>query len=214
MTFLTSLNDIKNIFYINLEHRKDRKEHVESQLKSVGITQFERFNAIKNEIGMIGCGMSHLQCLKIAKERNYDHILIVEDDITFLNPTLFINQINQFFINHKDWDVVLISGSNYLPYTHIDSTCIKVNNCQTTTGYIIKNNYFDTLIENLKQGIQLLVNYPYKLNLFSLDQYWKILQKKDNWYLIIPMSVVQREDYSDIERRNVNYTNEMLKLNK
>ena len=28
---ITSLDDIKNAFYINLEHRTDRKEHVENE---------------------------------------------------------------------------------------------------------------------------------------------------------------------------------------
>ena len=99
---LNSLTDIKNIFYINLEHRTDRKEHIESQLKSVGLTQFERFNAVKLANGRIGCSMSHLRCLQTAKDRNYEHLLICEDDTTFLNPALFINQINTLLKkNHK-----------------------------------------------------------------------------------------------------------------
>ena len=209
---INSLSNITHIMYINLEHRTDRKEHVENQLKSVGLSHFERFNAIKNNNGAIGCSMSHIQCLLTAKERSYDHILICEDDITFLNPTLFINQINTFFLNHTEWDVVLLSGSNYFPYTNIDTTCIKVNNCQTTTGYIVKNHYFDTLIDNFTEGLSQFMKYPQ--HNFVCDQYWKLLQKKDNWYLIIPISVIQREDYSDIEKRNVNYTNLMLELNK
>ena len=214
MQTITSLNDIKNILYINLEHRTDRKEHVEKQLNSVGLSNFKRFNAIKHNNGAIGCSFSHLKCLQIAKERNYDHILICEDDIEFLNPSLFITQLNTFLINHNEWDVVLIAGSNYLPYTTIDNTCIKINNCQTATGYIVKNHYFDTLIENFTEGLSQLMKEPYRYGIYGLDQYWKKLQKKDNWFLIVPTSVVQREDYSDIEKRKVNYKIEMLTQNK
>ena len=32
---INSLADIKNIFYINLEHRIDRKEHVEKELLNI-----------------------------------------------------------------------------------------------------------------------------------------------------------------------------------
>lgn len=208
------LSNITNIFYINLEHRTDRKEHVENQLKSVGLSQFERFNAIKNNNGAIGCSMSHLQCLLTAKERNYEHIFICEDDITFLNPSLLINQINSFFLNNQEWDVVLVAGNNFNPYTTTDNNCIKVNNCQCATGYIVKNHYFDTLIDNFKTGLLGLLKEPNKHIIFALDQYWKLLQKKDKWYLIIPLTVTQKGDYSDIEKKNVNYRNGMLTINK
>ena len=41
-----------------------------------------------------------------------------------------------------------------------------------------------------------------------------ILQQNDNWYLITPLTVTQREDYSDIEQRNTNYTWLMTDLDK
>ena len=34
---IKSINDIKNAYYINLERRKDRKAHVESELEKIGI---------------------------------------------------------------------------------------------------------------------------------------------------------------------------------
>ena len=48
----------------------------------------------------------------------------------------------------------------------------------------------------------------------SIDKYWFNLQSKDRWYLIIPLTVTQREDYSDIEKRPTNYTPAMLDLDK
>lgn len=211
---INSLADIKHIFYINLAERKDRKEHVETQLTNVGFNSFERFNAIKHNNGAIGCSMSHLQCLKIAKERNYDHIFICEDDITFLKPALFLQQFNNFCTHHHEWDVVLVAGNNFLPYTPMDDTCIQVKNCQTTTGYIVKNHYFDTLIDHFKTGLLGLLKEPNKHITFALDQYWKILQKKDTWYLIIPLSVIQKDDYSNIENKYVNYSKGMLTITK
>ena len=56
--------------------------------------------------------------------------------------------------------------------------------------------------------------YPDKHVLYAIDKYWFQLQKKDKWYLIIPLSVTQREDYSDIEKRPTNYSNAMLDLDK
>lgn len=196
---MNSISDIKHCYYINLSSRMDRKQHVEKQLERVGIVG-TRFNAIKLNNGAIGCSMSHLKCLETAKKLNLPHLLIVEDDITFLKPDLFIQQFNFFLKNHSAWDVVLIGGNNVPPYLPIDSSCIKVQRCQTTTGYLVKQHYFDTLINNFKEGINLLLNHPDNHRQYAIDKYWFSLQQKDNWYLIIPLSVVQREDYSDIEK--------------
>lgn len=210
---MNSISDIKHCYYINLSSRMDRKQHVEKQLERVGIVG-TRFNAIKLNNGAIGCSMSHLKCLETAKKLNLPHLLIVEDDITFLKPDLFIQQFNFFLKNHSVWDVVLIGGNNVPPYLPIDSSCIKVQRCQTTTGYLVKQHYFDTLINNFKEGINLLLNYPDNHRQYAIDKYWFSLQQKDHWYLIIPLSVVQREDYSDIEKKHTNYMKNMMDLDK
>lgn len=210
---MNSITDIKHAFYINLASRPDRKQHVESQLNTIGINA-ERFNAIKLPNGALGCSMSHLKCLEIAKQQGWSHLLIVEDDIKFLNPELFKTQLNKFLCNRKSWDVVLIGGNNVPPYIKIDDTCVKVSSCQTTTGYLVNRHYFDVLIENFRSGIKLLLQFPEQHALYAIDKYWFQLQKRDKWFLIIPLTVTQREDYSDIEKRPTNYTPVMIDLDK
>jgi GR25 family glycosyltransferase involved in LPS biosynthesis len=210
---MNSISDIKNAFYINLLSRPDRRLHVEAQLETIGI-KAERFNAIKLKNGAVGCSMSHLKCLEIAKKRNWDHVLIIEDDILFLNPPLFVNQLNTFLSNHKNFDVLLFAGNNMPPYSTIDNTCVKVTKCQTTTCYLVKSHYYNILINNYKEGIKKLISDQTKPALYAIDKYWFRLQEKDKWYLIIPLTVTQREDYSDIEKRKTNYTNVMTDLDK
>jgi len=65
-----------------LEERKDRRKSCEDLLNKI----FEkdkiiRFNAIKDNNGAIGCTKSHIECLKLAIENEWDNVLIVEDDI-------------------------------------------------------------------------------------------------------------------------------------
>jgi GR25 family glycosyltransferase involved in LPS biosynthesis len=211
---INNISDIKHTFYINLEYRVDRKIHVEKQLNNIGIISFERFNAINLPNGRLGCSMSHLKCLEHAKKSGWDHILIVEDDILFLDPILFQKQLNTFLSTHKNWDVLLIGGNVVPPYQPIDSSCIKVKKTQTTTGYIVRSHYYDILIENICAGMNLLMKEPGNHILYAIDKYWFQLQEKDSWYLIIPLSVTQREDYSDIEKRNTNYSMVMTDLNK
>lgn len=203
----------KHTFYINLESRTDRDVHIKNELKKMKL-KATRFNAIKMNNGSFGCSVSHLKCIQLAKENDWDHVCIMEDDIEFLDPVLFKRQLVSFLQNHSDWDVLLLAGNNMLPYQYIDETCIKVTNCQTTTGYIVKKHYYDTLIDNYKKGIELYMKNPDKPHLYSIDRYWFLLQNKDNWFLVIPLSVIQREDYSDIQGKTTNFRKYMLDYNK
>jgi glycosyl transferase family 25 len=213
---ITCLKDITNIFYINLEHRVDRKHHVETQLDSIGL-KGTRFNAIKMENGAIGCSMSHLKLLQLALKSGLDHILIVEDDLLFLDPELFKSQLDKFLQNHgssSSWDVILFAGNNMPPYQKVNDTCVKVTQCQTTTGYLVNGHYIEKLLNNIKMGLTNLIKEPEKHIQYAIDKHWFSLQKSDNWFLIIPLTVVQREDYSDIEKKVINYQGVMTDLDK
>jgi len=210
---MNTIADIKHAFFINLDSRPDRKQHVEGQLNSLGI-HAQRFKAIKLKNGAIGCTMSHLKLLETAKANNWPHILIVEDDILFTNPSLFTKQLEQFLARRKDFDVLLFAGNNIPPYALIDDTCVRVSKCQTTTGYLVQCHYYDTLIANYKAGLGFLIREPQKHYLYAIDKYWFHLQEIHKWYLITPLTVVQREDYSDIEKRPTNYSRVMLDLDK
>ena len=214
MTTITKIDDIKNILYINLEARTDRRVNVETQLPRIGLTNFERFNAVKTVNGLVGCCLSHIKCLELAKQRGYDHILISEDDILFLDPDLFVKQLNTFLANKHKWDVVIFAGNNVPPYERIDDTCIAVSSCQTTTCYLVAGHYFDTLIANFKEGLSKLLLEPERHIDYGLDKYWFKLQRKDNWFLITPLTVVQREDYSDIQNKRTNFMRHMVDIDK
>lgn len=205
---------LQHTLYINLEHRKDRLEHVKEELLKLGI-KGERFNAIKTKVGAIGCTLSHIKCLEIAKERDYEYVFICEDDITFLNPDILLNNLQRFFENKNiNWDVLLIGGNNLPPYEKIDDFCIRVTNCQTTTGYVVRKHYYDILIKNFRDSVKNLMREPHNHKIYALDMYWKNLQRINSWFMIIPLTVVQYDGYSDIEERNVDYRGLMLDVDK
>jgi len=210
---INCVSDITNIYYINLDRRIDRKHHIENQLKLLNWTG-QRFPAIQNSFGALGCSLSHLALLKYARANKLSHILIMEDDVTFLEPSVFLNSLNKFLEKYKNFDVLLLAGNNMGEYSRIDDYCIKVTHCQTTTSYLVKSDYYDTLISNYENGINLLQMYPNKLNDYAIDQYWGSLQIADKWYLLTPLTVTQRQDYSDIEKRPTNYASAMLDLDK
>ena len=214
---MNCIEDIQHAFYINLEHRVDRKEYVEEQLKSIGINKnVQRFNAIKMENGAIGCSLSHFKCLETAFKNKWSHVFICEDDITFLNPDLFKTQLNTFLRNRPktEWDVILLGGNNIPPYKVIDDTCVQVTRCQTTTGYIVNGPYIQKLKENVKLGVQYLMKNPSYHQKYAIDKFWFHLQNIDKWFLIIPLTVTQKSGYSDIENKETDYNKVMTDIDK
>ena len=202
---------LKNVYYINLEERKGRKELVESELNELG-WKYERFNAIKNEIGIIGCGMSHLKLIQLAKEKELDYIVVLEDDIQFMRKSWYNEKIKN--ILEKEFDVFLLAGNLRPPLYKINEDIYRITKSFTTTGYIVKKHYYDILINNLKNGLELLLRNPHlakaNYNPYALDVYWMKLQAKDNWLIIMPRTITQRPIYSDIEQRYTDYNHLML----
>lgn len=205
---------LSNTLFINLTHRTDRLSHILDQFNGLGITG-ERVDAIQNSNGAIGCTLSHIKCLEMAIERNYEQVFICEDDITFLNLELFKQNFIKF-TKSKDinWDVLIIGGNNVPPFQQIHDYCARVFYCQTTTGYIVKKSYYNKLLQNFKTGLTLLLQNPIQKREFAIDIYWKRLQLQDYWYMITPPTVSQYDNYSDVEQRTTQYNHLMLDMEK
>lgn len=204
----------KHSLFINLDSRVDRLDHALTEFEKMNI-QVERVSAIKNRNGAIGCTMSHIKCLQLAKERDYEHVFICEDDITFLDPGKLKENVEKFMEHMKStWDVLIIGGNNVPPYQKLSDYCARVFSCQTTTGYIVQKHFYDTLIKNFKESAENLMREPENKREYALDIYWKRLQKHHIWLMLTPPTVTQYESYSDIENRNVNYEHLMLDMNK
>jgi uncharacterized protein YjbI with pentapeptide repeats len=79
---------------------------------------------------------------------------------------------------------------------------------------LVQRHYYKRLIANIREGIIMLMREPDNRFSYAIDKYWFKLQATDNWFLIVPLTVTQREDYSDIEQRRTNYTRAMVDLDK
>lgn len=196
--------------FINLESRIDRLIQVRAELKNWGIENTERFNAVNMPNGAIGCSISHIKCLELAKERNYPHVFICEDDIQCVDIPKLREQFASFNAEEDTWDVLLVGGNNAPPYRLINDGLMQVYNCQTAVGYIVKRHYYSKLIANFRDGVKQLMRNPENHREFAVDMYWKRLQKEDRWLMLLPLTVTQRPSYSNIEKRDVDYSKMML----
>lgn len=208
------MNVFEHTLFINLDDRTDRLAHAEAEFKKMGIIA-ERVSAKKLQNGAVGCTLSHIKCIELAKSRGYEEVFICEDDITFTNPELLKANLVRFIENDDiNWDMLIIGGNNVPPYQQLFEYCARVFYCQTTTGYIVKRHYYDTLLRNFKESAQNLMRNPENKREYALDMYWKRLQSQDFWYMITPPTVTQYENYSDIEEQTTNYDFLMLDMEK
>uniref|UniRef100_A0A6C0EAF1 Glycosyl transferase family 25 domain-containing protein n=1 Tax=viral metagenome TaxID=1070528 RepID=A0A6C0EAF1_9ZZZZ len=187
---------IANIVYINLDERKDRDLQVQQELRNVfPDASIHRLSAIKVNPGYIGCSLSHIAALELAQRNNWPRVLIVEDDIMW---TAFNTEQLELLLSTQH-DVVLLSG------TYVKSDGFRLLSGQTAAAYIVEAHYYDTLLSNFRTSVSRLQTGG-KYNKYALDQYWKLLQTRDTWLIARPSMGIQRPGFSDIERRNVNYT--------
>jgi glycosyl transferase family 25 len=189
--------EIDKIIYINLDHRTDRKKEVEDELDKFNL-KYERFSAISNKNGALGCSKSHLAVIKKAKENNYKNILVLEDDFDFIvSKDQFYNEIDK--LSQASFDVCLLAYNTPNLYDSSYPFLHKIKDAQTTSGYIVQSHYYDTLIAQWEYAIKMFeeTNDDTK---YTCDQSWKPLQNKDNWYCFKTRIGKQRKSYSDIQK--------------
>ena len=193
---------IQNHFYINLDERNDRMVHCEEELKKIGLDRPCRFSAIKTKVGIVGCGLSHLRCIESAKKEGLPYITIFEDDIVISKPNQLKNIVNRILQSGVDWDVLCLGGNAFKPHKEEHDDFVVVNRMYCGTGYIVKAHFYDTMIDNIRQGLAKLMETGDRQ--YSWDAWWINLQRQHRFLLINPLSVYQREDYSDIENKTAN----------
>jgi glycosyl transferase, family 25 len=120
------LNFFDKSYIINLPERLDRRETMKQELKRLGLLESSEqvvfFPAIKPtdqgkfpSIGAKGCFLSHLEVLKEARNQNLNHLLIMEDDLSF---TRFLIEQQDAIVNelqHLNWDFVYLGHAVNLP---------------------------------------------------------------------------------------------------
>lgn len=213
---------LQNALYINLESRPDRRALITQQLESIGVVSPERFVGVRTEMGAIGCTMSHIRCLELARARKWDQVCIFEDDFKCINPERFKQSLSEFENNHQadgfgNWSVLMLGGNNQPPYTSFPGVdyCVRIGRgCACMVAYVVKKHMYDALIKNFKEGVTLLMREPARGDLYALDVYWFPLQQDGSWYLLTPLTVTQQSGYSNIENRVVNYDRLLLNLDK
>lgn len=192
-------------FVINLDKRTDRWKSVQDNFKDCPIF-LQRFSAIKHKRGWIGCGLSHMKLVEMAKENKMPYLLIIEDDC---KPTKFMKHwvdIKKWLHNNNDkWDIFL-GGNCYYNFMSL------LENASDSITELCKlNPQIDLFYTKL-----MCTQFTY-INSSVYDKYLEWEKQKDgpidSWpdknkmrvVSCVPFIAIQGTDHSDIRGYTMNY---------
>jgi glycosyl transferase family 25 len=191
---------VEKVVYINLESRTDRRIQIEAELSVFPSNKVIRFNAIKEWNGHHGCSKSHIAVLEMAIKENWSNVLIIEDDAKWNKFDIGYAILEK--LTKSPYDVISLGGIG----GYVDPHTFRAFDFQTATAYLVSNHYYNTLLTNFKEGLKILMASETYHSTGCLDQHWKQLHCKDNWFRIYPHLLYQRPSYSDIIKDHVDYT--------
>lgn len=203
---------IDKLYYINLDKRVDRKQHIENsvlpyidfpkdKIERISATDHTSYNHISQRGA--GCSLSHINIWKDAINNGYKKIIIMEDDFELIGDK---NKINIVIDNLKTmkFSVCNLGYNSLSPLRETrNKGFYRCNNIQTTSCYAADVEFLKVMLPHIEQATDKLMRCePYIIN--AIDQAWKVFQNREDW-IVSERIGRQRGSVSDIERRNTNY---------
>jgi len=156
-----------NIFIINLPRRTDRQESMKKKLSQANITRYEFIEASDGSdlniqekylthktktntniitSGHFACLLSHIASIKLAKERKYSSIMILEDDVYFCKD--FLNKLTNLLV--PQYDMLYLGGivSKKKLFFNDWATHDKIMGAY---GYILNNSLYNVVLDQLEK---------------------------------------------------------------
>lgn len=196
-----SKNLFENTVVLSLTHRFDRRDHVTKEMKKHGIP-FKFHDAVNGyEVprnasllpGEIGIKISHIEILEKAKQDSLESIFIFEDDVVLDERIHEIIKENIQFIP-DDCGLVYLGGAHRGFLNKIGGVIHKTCSTYTTHAMWLHQSLFD-------EAIKVITSYEDQ----QLDNCYVILQERANACTFYPNAAWQKDDYSDIQSKFVNY---------
>ena len=180
-----------DLHIIHLEERTERFEQIQKHYKSYNIIPIQ---AIRHEIGRIGCFLSHQKCIRLAKEANMKYICVLEDDCIPIGSANHLLEIKNF-LDNNDWNIFIGGGTGVwddhvirkIPYANYD--LFEVTKIKTTHMICYHHSVYDFFL-----SIDPITNS------IPIDKIW---HKQFLAIIPVPFIATQSNGYSDIEKKEV-----------
>jgi GR25 family glycosyltransferase involved in LPS biosynthesis len=201
-------------YVINREDRVDRKEHAINQLDNIGLSNGDytiwkactpentkiEFKEDKNmegwNINAAGLVLSTINILEDAKEKGYDRIMILEDDVLFVANAAEKAEYYRKRLDSTHWDLFHFGHMAKLnrPSKPLGKGLVRLRGSYMCHAYVIQSRIFDDMLALLKP-----MDKP--LDWVTAD----VIHRGGRSYSVEPAIATQKPDYSNIREENVNY---------
>lgn len=201
-----------NIIVISLKRAVDRRENMVKQLKNLPYFETTILDAVDGKLlseeeknkkihlpfgyrygetfqpGEIACTMSHIKALQLAKEHNWNNVIILEDDVVLAED--FPDRIRYMFDKlPKDWEHIYLSGipkngpNPAIPLFQILPTGFM----ECTHSMIVKKEAYDKIIDYLS-----------KFETTTDDSYCELIKRGLKSFTCYPFCTYAKDNYTYI----------------
>ena len=196
-------------FYINMDHREDRRKQVQYQFERFEIKGVERMPGIvKGEYA--GCGEAHKNIIREAIKNNWKSVVMFEDDFYIMDPPS--TGIHNYHVPFKEcmlsvleqaetlnWDALFFGAILHAPLDKITDNIGKINAAKSAHALIVKETMYNDILDWSYEKYDQLDHY-----------YFTTLQKTRTFLSSYPILINHgwpEEDMSDLLKRKVSYHN-------
>lgn len=111
--------------------------------------------------GELGCMHSHYTLVKMAKLRGLEKVTIIEDDSLVIND--WLGKVKDSFDKlPDDWHFLYLNSCPRFPFTDFeflgDKKIVRAWCFSCTSGYTIRNTFYDAVIEFFESGVYVADN--------------------------------------------------------
>ena len=192
---------VNEIVILTTEERADRQSAISSHFRSIGLP----FTILRNKMHakpVIGCLEAHMNAIRRARDKNYEAIMICEDDI------VVTDRFNNFRADSlpPEWDMLYLGG--ILTHMMDGRTVDWVRGViWCNHAYIVKRHMYDQILDYyaatyLKQPTEIKSDGTVIEPTLATDHMFTgHFHKTHKCWLAIDQFMVQREDFSNIDQR-------------
>lgn len=206
---------INNLYasFVNLEVRSDRLQHMQRQLRRIGMKAIRQKGILPQEVkgdrtkyktmlnrtpGALGCHLSQVEVMKKALAVG-KHAFVMEDDVVFCTDFNERLEYIERFLEGREWDVFWLGGTFHSnpPVWHKDKDVertedpriLRTYGIWSTYAYIVNVSSIDRVIRLLDENVH---DSP------GIDTLFIKLQPQLQTFCFIPGCVKQFDNKSNI----------------